>query len=325
MKNWICIFCLSFINLFVFGQDSQTIIEKNKLLVGEQFMITYHVTLNEGDDVKFESFKLNLPAKNPEKSKETTQLEIVIPFDDTIIVSKGKREWFGSYRLVPWDSGFFQIQTVKYFINGKTNYFPAVSFSVNLIKAKKGQDIYDIKESFTNLPPKKFSFKEAIKEFNSKNGWWFYALLSLLLGLFIYYRLKKRKKDKVIPSKVETIRPLSLKEKTILAIENLEKKQLWNQGLLKEHYVELSFILRDYLSKRYTLNLFEKTTYQTKLLLTQKGLSVLTIDTIGEILDQSDMVKFAKSEPEEITVIRLSLIAKQITEQTSPIETEDAE
>ena len=57
MKNWICIFCLSFISLFVFGQDSQTIIEKNKLLVGEQFMITYHVTLNKGDDVKFESFK----------------------------------------------------------------------------------------------------------------------------------------------------------------------------------------------------------------------------------------------------------------------------
>ena len=325
MKNWICIFCLSFINLFVFGQDSQTIIEKNKLLVGEQFTITYHVTLIEGDDVKFESFKLNLAANNPEKSKETTQLEIVIPFEDTIIISKGKREWFGSYRLVPWDSGFFQIQTVKYFINGKTNYFPAVSFSVDLIKAKKGQDIYDIKESFTKLPPKKFSFKEAIKEFNSKNGWWFYALLALLLGLFIYYRLKKRKKDKVIPAKVETIRPLSLKEKTILAIENLDQKQLWNQGLLKQHYIELSFILRDYLSKRYMLNLFEKTTYETKLLLTQKGLSVLTIDTIGEILDQSDMVKFAKSEPEEITVIRLSLIAKQIIEQTSPIETEDAE
>ena len=100
---------------------------------------------------------------------------------------------------------------------------------------------------------------------------------------------------------------------------------MWKQGLLKEHYVELSFILREYLSKRYALSLIEKTSYESKLLLTQKGIPVLTIDEIGEILNQSDMVKFAKSEPEEITVIRLSSTAKQIVEQTSLLELEDVE
>ncbi len=193
------------------------------------------------------------------------------------------------------------------------------------MKSKKGQDIYDIKESFVKLPPKKFSIKEALKEFNSKNGWWFYTVLLILIGLFIFYRLRNRKKEKLKPILNEVVRPLSLKEKTILAIQNLEKKQLWKQGLLKEHYVELSFILREYLSKRYALSLIEKTSYESKLLLTQKGIPVLTIDEIGEILNQSDMVKFAKSEPEEITVIRLSSTAKQIVEQTSLLELEDVE
>jgi hypothetical protein len=325
MRNWIYIVCLSLVGFLVFGQEGQTILDKNKLLVGEQFIITYHVTLKNGENVSFEPFKLNLVAQNPKVQKEKTSLEIVNPFEDTILVNNGKREWFGSYKVTPWDSGFFQIQTVKYTINGKANYFPSVSFSVDLVKSKKGQDIYDIKESFLKLPPKKFSFKEAIKEFNSKNGWWFYIVIIVLVGLFIFYRLRKRIKEKEIPSLVEVVLPLSLKEKTILAIENLEEKELWKKVLLKEHYVELSYILREYLSKRYTLSLIEKTSYESKLLLTQKGIPVLTIDEIGEILNQSDMVKFAKSEPEEITVIRLTLVAKKIVEQTSPLEIENAE
>jgi hypothetical protein len=325
MRNLLYIVCLSLVSFFVFGQEGQTILDKNQLLVGEQFTLTYHVTLNKTDKVNFKSFNLNISAQNPKNQKEKTNIEIVNPFDDTIIINKGKREWFGSNKLTAWDSGFFQIQTVKYYINGKTNYFPAVSFSVDLVKSKKGQDIYDIKESFVQLPSKKFSLKEALNEFNSKNGWWFYSLVLILIGFYIFYRLKKRKKNKELPDRVEIMRPLSLKEKTILAIENLEKKQLWTQGLLKEHYVELSYILREYLSKRYTLSLIEKTTYESKLLLTQKGLPVSTIDEIAEILNQSDMVKFAKSEPEEITVIRLSSLAKKIVEQTSSIEIEDAE
>ncbi len=326
MKSWIYIFSFYIICSFVFGQNGQTIIEKNKLLVGEHFVLTYRVTLNKDDNIQFESFEINLPANNPKKEKELTQLEIINPFKDTIINSKGKIEWFGSYRVIPWDSGFFQIQTVKYLINGITNYFPAVTFSVDLVKNIKGQDIYDIKESFVKIPPKKFSLKEAIKDFNSKNGWWFYILLFLGICLYVFYRWKKYKKLKYPIVKNEiNVRPLSLKEKTILEIEALEKKQLWNNGFLKEHYVELSFILREYLSKRFTLNLFEKTSYETKLLLSQKGLPIFVMDSIDEILNQSDMVKFAKSEPEEITVVRLSQIAKQIIEQTSPIDIEDAE
>ena len=325
MRNWIYIVFLSLIGFFVFGQEGQTILDKNKLLVGEQFVVTYHVTLKNAENISFVPFKLNLAAQNTKNQKEKTSLEIVDPFEDTILINKGKREWFGSYKVTPWDSGFFQIQTVKYTINGKVNYFPSVSFLVDLVKSKKGQDIYDIKESFVKLPPKKFSIKEALKEFNSKNGWWFYTVLVILIGLFIFYRLRNRKKEKLKPILNEVVRPLSLKEKTILAIQNLEKKQLWKQGLLKEHYVELSFILREYLSKRYALSLIEKTSYESKLLLTQKGIPVLTIDEIGEILNQSDMVKFAKSEPEEITVIRLSSSAKQIVEQTSLLELEDVE
>lgn len=309
------LFLITLVN-FVFGQKSQTIIDKKKIFIGEQFLITYHVTLNKGDSVGFFPISNTLPAKTIGLSKENIKLDIVESFKDTILNIKGKREWFGSYKLTPWDSGYFQIQTVKYLINGKENYFPAVNFYVDLVKSKKGQPIYDIRESYTKLPPKDNSIIELLKDLNSNNKWLFILLIIIGLIAFIYYRFRKRKLKKE-DLQVKKTQTLSLKERTILAIELLEKKQLWNQGFLKDHYVELSFILRDYLSQRYSLNLFEKTTYETKILLIQKGLKDQIIEGITEILDQSDMVKFAKSEPEEITVIRLSSLAKQLVEITS--------
>ena len=309
------LFLITLVN-FVFGQKSQTIIDKKKIFIGEQFLITYHVTLNKGDSVGFYPISNNLPAKTIGLSKENIKLDIVESFKDTILNIKGKREWFGSYKLTPWDSGYFQIQTVKYLINGKENFFPAVNFYVDLVKSKKGQPIYDIKESYTKLPPKDNSIIELLKDLNSNNKWLFILLIIIGLIAFIYYRFRKRKLKKE-DLQVKKTQTLSLKERTILAIELLEKKQLWNQGFLKDHYVELSFILRDYLSQRYSLNLFEKTTYETKILLIQKGLKDQIIEGVTEILDQSDMVKFAKSEPEEITVIRLSSLAKQLVEITS--------
>jgi hypothetical protein len=118
---------------------------------------------------------------------------------------------------------------------------------------------------------------------------------------------------------------LSLKELTLIAIDKLEKERLWEKGKLKEHYIELSFILRSYLSTLYGINLLEKTTKETNILLQQKGLKEITIQSIINILNESDMVKFAKSQPEEIAVLKISQLARQIVSETSLIQLSDAE
>lgn len=329
MRKWkLVVFLVPFAIGMVFcltAQDSQTILEKNKIVVGEQITVTYHVSLNEGDKVNFIPFSSVIPAKNTEDAKKSTELEIIEPFQDTILTVKGKKEWFGSYRITCWDSGYFQLQTVEFSLNGKTNYFPSAYLSVDLTKKKQGVDLYDIKESFTKLPPKKFSLSESITDFYTENKGWVYFLLALILLVVGYFWYKKRQKNKLLSEKIPVEKELTLREKTLLAIEKLDDKKLWSTGKLKEHYVELSLILRNYLSSNYELNLLEKTSYETKILLAKKGLNSAIIDSIGEILDQSDMVKFAKSEPEEITVIRISSITKQIVEQTSPNESEHAE
>ncbi len=119
-------------------------------------------------------------------------------------------------------------------------------------------------------------------------------------------------------------RPISLKQRTLIAIEALEDAKLWERDQLKEHFVELSYILRSYLTSRYNITLLEKTTYETTIVLTEKGLNEDTVNVILRILSQADMVKFAKSKPDTISILRISTLAKQIVAETSPLEFDNA-
>jgi hypothetical protein len=121
------------------------------------------------------------------------------------------------------------------------------------------------------------------------------------------------------------IKEMTLKERTLLAIDALEKSKLWEKKQVKEHFTELTFILRSYLSARYTINLLEKTSHETKLLLLQCGLHAETVRIISELLTEADMVKFAKSHPDEIAIYKLTQLARQVVAETSPIEFEHAE
>ena len=121
----------------------------------------------------------------------------------------------------------------------------------------------------------------------------------------------------------ETAKELTITEQTIIAINTLENLRLWEKQKTKEHFIELSLLIRTYLSSRFTINLLEKTTFETKLLLQQKGLEDKTIDTIILLLTESDMVKFAKSLPEEIAILKIDQIAREIVAETTQLEIEN--
>jgi cell division FtsZ-interacting protein ZapD len=107
-------------------------------------------------------------------------------------------------------------------------------------------------------------------------------------------------------------------------VDALEKAELWKRDKLKEHFVELSYILRSYLTSRYDLNLLDKTTYETKLLLTAKNIDKEVIESILKVLNHSDMVKFAASKPGEEIVEKSFFMIRQLIVETSPIEYEHA-
>jgi len=89
------------------------------------------------------------------------------------------------------------------------------------------------------------------------------------------------------------------------------------KSLFKEHYVELSLILKTYLSHHFSLELLERTTSECLILLQQKKATSEHIAVIKFLLQQADMVKFAQSSIIEEGVVYTAESSKQLITELS--------
>lgn len=310
--------CCMFISFVGMGQELNASISESILYIGQPITITYSVKAEKNDSLLFvphkETIKARALSKTGALTTEGVDFEITDEFIDTFALDGKRKHWVGQYVVTAWDSGMFVLQGQTILINDSLFQFPDLTIACMLVDPIDGVDLYDIKENFAEIPPKPFSLIDFLK-----SNWWWLALI--VAGIIAYFIIKKRNK----PEKEEEEKPLSLRQRTLYAIDALEKAKLWEKDQLKEHFVELSMILRMYLTSRYEISLLEKTTYETKLLLTQKGLNEETVEVIARILSESDMVKFAKSEPDTIAILRVSTLARQIVAETSPLEFDNVE
>ena len=312
---YLLLFCLSFHSL---GQELNQRISKTDMVIGEPIILSYTILTEKEDTILFQPkqdvISVRSVTESGDLSSDGIDFEITRPFIDTFLFDQSQKLWAGEYTITAWDSGMFVIQGPSVVINDSTYQFDPVSIYCQLTPKEDGVDLYDIKEKFADVPEKPFSFSEFIS-----NYWWIFVIILFIVLLYFTFRKKKEEEE------VEEEVVLSLKERTLIAIEALEKAKMWENQKLKTHYIELSYILRSYLTSRYDISLLEKTTYETQLLLTQKGLNKETVDNIATILSQSDMVKFAKSKPDVIAILRISTLAKQIVAETSPLDFDNAE
>lgn len=285
---------------------------RNTLLIGEQTELIYEVELNKNpNEISFNPktksitcFRTMDQLRAGEKG--SIQLEIIGEFQDTILRKQNSYIWQGSYTITSWDSGKVIIPPTSIQIFDSTYQFDEIALFISTPKIKEGKGLYDIKEEFAEVPSKLSSF---LKDY------WIYItviLLTLALLLWWIWRRKKKKKEEILPEI-----KLSLNDQTIAEIDKLVSEKLWEQDKLKEHYYRLSLILRHYLQERYKLSLLDKTTYQIQLLLAKKELHTQLLKDIEKILNQSDLVKFAKSAPGINEINACITITKEIVTKTS--------
>ena len=317
MIKWYTYLLFVLMSNALFGQELSEEISEPHLSIGQPVIISYSIRTNSADSIVFHPSKQTIKGRAISTSgtldKEEVDFEIIREFSDSTVLNNNEQIWIGKYTITVWDSGAYIIPGPRVYINDSVYEFDNLALACYLTDPIDGIDIYDIKENFIELPAPPFSFINFLK------NWGWIILVGCLIIILILWINRKKQKTK------ELIKPLSLKERTLVAIESLEAAKLWEKDQLKEHFIELSFILRSYLTSRYEISLLEKTTNETKLLLAQKGLNEETVRVIAKILSQSDMVKFAKSKPDTISILNVSNLAKQIVAETSPIEFEHAE
>jgi hypothetical protein len=118
-------------------------------------------------------------------------------------------------------------------------------------------------------------------------------LFFLIAGTVIWLYLRRKKKLAAVPAKPAHL--LALEE-----LEQLNRDQLIEKGIVREYYFRLSEIFRRYIERRFHIPAVERTTEELVpdiLNRTEFG-SAVKAET-REILRHADLVKFARLSPDK--------------------------
>mgnify|MGYP005733923029 FL=1 len=208
-------------------------------------------------------------------------------------------------------------------------HFDEGSYSISPQKLSIGKDIYttekidiDVITIKVDTVSKKFFDIKEIKFTDDPNSSIFKIITPLalfILGcLVLFFINRSYKKLKSIEFFFQT--PF---EKAVLSLQEIEKSKLDNQKDLKEFYTRLIEIVKRYFEDdSIDPNAMESTSNQLisklKLLKTSKkiNLSENTINSLAEVLGNSDLVKFARLEMDQNTITSDQIKIKEIISST---------
>lgn len=117
----------------------------------------------------------------------------------------------------------------------------------------------------------------------------------LVIGLVLLFYFRK-KKNKPMFSLMKT-KELTPDEYALFALQKLRDKRLWQQGLVKEYYVELTDVLRLYVSQRFKIDAMEMLSSEIVDYLSKETTIAEDTPSLKELLTTADLVKFAKVLP----------------------------
>ncbi|MDO6674330.1 hypothetical protein Q4517_02050 [Tenacibaculum sp. 1_MG-2023] len=274
MKHKLLYICL-FLTSFAFAQQPQVKVEidTTNIRIGEQFQ--YKISVDETENViipKLENLK---------------GLEVI----DTLKIDTIENKLIQKYILTGFDSGAFYIPQQQIFIRNQAYLTDSLLVNVATVpidttKVKK----FPIK-GIKGEPYQLDDFKQYI--------WWIIIALIVILTLLYFFVFKKKKEqeEKVI---IPLLPPY---EEAIQKLEQLDKKLLWQNNQVKKYYSELTDIIRGYIERELHVPALESTTDElidvlkdfndTKSIEAPKEI----IDKLKGLLQESDLVKFAKSKP----------------------------
>jgi len=267
-----------FINGFAFSQVNVKA-DTTRIRIGEQ--IQYELETENTPNVIFPKLQLDSLGK----------VEVLhdLPIDTL------KNRLYKKYILTSFDSGAYRIPAQEVFINNRRIYTDSLLINVGTVAVDTTkQKLFPIKPIF-KAPSK--NWKDYLHYL-----WWLFGLLILvaIVWWFVFHRRK------VIKKKAGIL--LSPIEEALSHIKALDQKQLLEQQKIKEYYVELTEIVREYIGKDVKIPTFEVTTDELITLLeihnksNKIGIDKERITQLHQFLQQADLVKFAKSKPELLEI-----------------------
>jgi hypothetical protein len=193
-----------------------------------------------------------------------------------------------SYTITSFDAGTYSIPPMSIGSEKDVVKTNEVTLQVQTVKVDTTKGIYDIKQ------PLQVSY--TFMDWLHDNWYWIVipiVVIALAIGLILYFK-SKPKKAPVVKVVKAAVPP------HIVALDQLKAlrdKKLWQNEQVKQYYIELSDILREYLEKRYAIKTHEKTTDEIFDGLKHMSITDDNRNRLRRVLVLSDLVKFAKEHP----------------------------
>jgi hypothetical protein len=203
--------------------------------------------------------------------------------------AEGANVTAGDVVVAKYDSGDAVLPPLQFLITstadsaGRTVATAELHLTIQTVPVDTAGDIRDLKSPLS-IP---LSWQEILLAC---------ALLLLLAaaGYLLYWWWKRRLRP---PASVSAA---PLRPAHVIALEELgtlKQKKLWQQGLIKQYYSEVTEILRRYLENRYRLMALERTTDEILDDLRRIRMTNELLGKADRLLRRADLVKFAKHKP----------------------------
>lgn len=301
--------CSLFFILFAnvsFSQQVTAVIDTTSIQIGEELKLKLSVEVDTIDLVVF-----------PE-AKSLGLMEVIESYKIDTLKKKKKYILNKEYGLTQFDSGHYTIPQQKIIINSK-------SFITDSLLV----EVRDVAVDTTKQ--KLFDIKPVIEVEKPSEGfpmWIAYVVLGLLLlGVLLYFLFfRKTKAERAAENKLAPF------EEAIQHLAQLDTEGLLAANEYKKYYSELTDVLKKYLDEKVYDNALESTSDELIAqleLLRDSGKLPISKEAIAElssVLKTSDLVKFAKSQPDEGTArVDRNTIEKMLheTKQAIPEPTEE--
>jgi len=282
-----------------YGQVS-TKIDTTSIRIGEQF--NYEIIVDQTKDVRFPKFE----------SDSLNRIGVVTSHK----IDSLKNQLIKKYTLTSFDSGRYVLPGQEIFIKDKrflTNQviIDVATVAVDTIK----QPMYHIKD-IENEP---YLFSDYLNYF-----WGLIALL-VVIGIILYFVLRDK------PTEEELISRIPPFDTAKLRLKELDSKKLISQNKIKLYYVELTDIVRTFIEKELNIPALESTTDELLETITDfnssSNLNIPkeTLYKLQKLLQEADLVKFAKSKPLQNEIVLHRGDAEGIIDVLHPIKVEPNE
>lgn len=237
---------------------------------------------------------------------------------DTVNLGNGRSRITYHVPVQVFDSGYYKLPQFQYVAGPDTALSNSVDLKVVPIDVDKDAEIAGLTDV---ADPEKGPWTDNIPEW--VRDYWWVLVLSLIVLLAAYMVIHRRlRKGTSVKKKVPALPPY---EEAMKALHALKEKNLWQQGQGEVYFVDLTGILRRYLSRRFGVAAPEMTTSQFLDVAAGNERLVQYKGELRRLLELADFVKFAKGQSLPDENEEAFAIVRKFVEDTKPTQEEQQE